>query len=120
MELPKELKKEIWDYCLSNDITNIDEFIVKLTKQGFNSERYGNSPLDKTIEIKEKIVEKIIEIPKEIIVEKFISDEESKKLTDKINELEKQLQYKEIFILEQQKNIEKLKLNQKKDIYDED
>lgn len=117
MELPKELKKEIWDYCLANDITNIDEFIIKLTKQGFNSERYGNSPLDKTIEIKEKI----IEVPKEVIVEKFISnDEESKKLTDKINELEKQLQEKEIFILEQQKNIEKLKLNQKKDIYDED
>lgn len=118
MELPKELKKEIWDYCLVNDITNIDEFVIKLTKQGFNSERYGNSPLDKTIEIKEKIIEKIVETPKEVIIEKVITNDEGlKELNEKIHQLTLKLE------IEKNKNIELTnevkKLKEENDIYGE-
>mgnify|MGYP003328256236 CR=1 FL=1 len=57
MEIPKELNNEIWDYCRVNNITNIDEFTLKLLKQGFTIEKYGSTPMVTT---KEKIVEKII------------------------------------------------------------
>ena len=57
MEIPKELKDELWDYCRLNNITNIDEFTLKLLKQGYTIEKYGATPISNTIE---KIVEKII------------------------------------------------------------
>ena len=69
MELPKDLKEEIWDYCRLNDITNIDEFTTKLVRQGFTVEKFGATP---TTKIVEKIVEKIIEVPVEKIVERTI------------------------------------------------
>lgn len=115
MELPKELKTEIWNYCLANDITNIDEFIIGLTKSGFTIHKYGSVP---QLETKEKVVEKIIEVPKEIIVEKIVekivtNDEGLKELNDKLLE-------KDNLVIELNKQIEKLKLNQKRDIYNED
>lgn len=69
MEIPKELNNEIWDYCRVNNITNIDDFTLKLLKQGFTSEKYGSTPMVTT---KEKIVEKIVEVPVEKIVEKIV------------------------------------------------
>lgn len=64
MEIPKELNDEIKQYCHVNSITNVDEFTLKLLKQGFTSEKYGSTPMTKTIEKEvEKIVEKIIEVP---------------------------------------------------------
>jgi len=68
MEIPKNLKGEIWDYCRINNITNIDEFTIKLIQQGFSVEKYG-IPGSKTIE---KEVEKIVEVPVEKIVEKIV------------------------------------------------
>ena len=59
MEIPKELKDELWDYCRLNNITNIDEFTLKLLKQGYTIEKYGATPISNTIE---KIVEKIVEV----------------------------------------------------------
>ena len=44
MELPKELNNEIWEYCRLNEITNMDEFKVKLVKNGFTIEKYGSAP----------------------------------------------------------------------------
>lgn len=44
MEIPKQLKDEIWEYCRVNSITNIDEFTIKLLKQGFTVEKYGAVP----------------------------------------------------------------------------
>lgn len=44
MDLPKSLKDEIWNYCRVNDITNIDDFIIKMVKRGFNIEKYGAEP----------------------------------------------------------------------------
>lgn len=69
MVIPKELKEEIWDFCRLNDITNIDEFTIKLLKQGFTAEKFGSSP---TIKIVDKIVEKIVEVEVEKIIEKII------------------------------------------------
>ncbi len=45
MEIPKQLKDDIWDYCRVNNITNIDEFTVKLIRQGFTVEKYGTEPV---------------------------------------------------------------------------
>jgi hypothetical protein len=99
MELPKDIKDEIWDYCRVNNISSVDEFITKMIKQGFTSEKFGSTPWDKPTEIKEvevikeveKIVEKEIEIIKEIEVikeiekEVFVTDDEANK------ELQKEL-----------------------------
>jgi hypothetical protein len=104
MEIPKKLKDEIWEYCRLNDISNIDEFIIKMIRQGYTVEKFGSSPMG-SIEIKEvekiveipveKIVEKIVEIPIEKIVEKEIfltDDEQLKNLTDKISQLNKEIE----------------------------
>ena len=76
MEIPKKIKDDIWEYCRINDISNIDEFIVKLIKQGFISEKYGSTPIGspQIVEI-EKIVEVTVDVIKEVIVEKEVIKE---------------------------------------------
>ena len=101
MEIPKELKNDIWDYCRNNNITNIDEFSLKLLKQGFTIEKFGATPIQKTIEVEkivekiiEKPVEKIVEVPVEKSVEKDVvvtDNSQIKELADKINELQDKL-----------------------------
>lgn len=101
MEIPKELKNDIWDYCRNNNITNIDEFSLKLLKQGFTIEKFGATPVQKTVEVEkivekiiEKPVEKIVEVPVEKIVEKEVvvtDNSQIKELADKINELQDKL-----------------------------
>jgi len=120
MELPKELKNDIWNYCRNNNITNIDEFTLKLVKQGFTVEKYGATPIQKTIEVEkivekiiEKPIEKIIEVPVEKIVEKEVivtDNSQVKVLADKVNDLqnkllEQQSQYN-ITIKELQTNVD--------------
>jgi ABC-type phosphate transport system auxiliary subunit len=99
MEVSKELKDEIWNYCRANNITNIDEFMLKCLKQGFTSEKFGATPsvrekivekeVEKIVEVEvEKIVEKIIEVQVEKQV--FITDnKEMQKLTKEIDRLNK-------------------------------
>lgn len=94
MEIPKELNNEIWDYCRVNNVTGIDDFIVKLIKQGFTVEKFGATPQPRE-KIVEKIVEKIIEVPVEKIVEKIVevpvtieNEEVNNSLRDKILEVE--------------------------------
>lgn len=85
MQIPKDINNEIWDYCRVNNITAIDDFTIKLIKQGFTVEKYGATPVQRE-KIVEKIVEKTIEIPVEKIVEKIVEvpvqmvDEEMSKL----------------------------------------
>ena len=63
--------KEIYDFCLLNKIMDIDGFINKCFKKGFNLEKYGIiGEVDN--EIKEIIVEKRVEVPVEVIVEKIV------------------------------------------------
>jgi cell division protein FtsB len=108
MEIPKNLKDEIWDYCRVNNIPNIDEFNLKLITQGFTIEKYGATPESRVVE---KIVEKIVEVPVEKVVEKIITnDEETKKLAEENGKLIKEN--------EELKNKIK-KLQSTKDIYGE-
>lgn len=100
LEISKQLKDEIWDYCRLNSITNIDEFTMKILKQGFTVEKYGATPqvIEKKVEVPvEKIVEKIVEKEVEKIVEipvekeVYITDDsQTIELTNKLKELEKE------------------------------
>jgi aldehyde:ferredoxin oxidoreductase len=97
MEVSKELNDEIWNYCRANNITNIDEFMVKCLKQGFTAEKFGATPsvrekivekeVEKIVEVEvERVVEKIVEVPVEKQV--FITDDkEMQKLTEEIEKL---------------------------------
>lgn len=126
MELPKELKEEIWDYCRLNDITNIDEFTIKLVRQGFTVEKFGATPTTKTVE---KIVEKIVEVPVEKIVEKtievpvnIIDEELEAKVKEYIQTIEDQKsKLLEITNLNKalEKELEEEKNKKKRDIYGE-
>jgi|688.fasta_scaffold38539_4 hypothetical protein len=108
--------KEIYDYCLLNQIVDINGFIQKCFKKGFDIEKYGllgksGGDGEKRVEIEvirekrvevpveiikevEKIVEIVKEVPVEKIVEKVVtiydkSDDES--LLLKIGQLESEL-----------------------------
>lgn len=145
MELPQQLKNDIWDYCRLNNITNIDGFTVKLVRQGFTVEKFGATPAvaEKVVET---IVEKIVEVPVEVekVVEKIVEvqvekevyitdDSQTKKLTDEIERLQKLKEIhdmdqsnttKEVLeLMDKVKNLEKeLELEKKKnktDIYGE-
>ena len=94
MTIPKQLTDEIWEYCRVNNITAIDDFMLKCLKQGFTVEKYGATPQARE-KIVEKIVEKIIEVPVEKIVEKIVevpklieNDEMAENLKQKILESE--------------------------------
>lgn len=93
MEIPKNLKDEIWEFCRLNDITNMDEFSIKLLRQGFTAEKYGATPLGLGKPAEPEVIEKIVEVPVEKIVEKYITnDEETKKLAEEVATLTKQLE----------------------------
>lgn len=92
MELPKDIKDEIWEYCRLNDISSVDSFILKMVKQGFTSEKFGATPWDKPAEIKE--VEKIVEVEKEVIKEVPV---------EVIKEVEKIIE-KEVFVTDDEAN----------------
>jgi|TARA_R110000782_G_scaffold21299_1_gene57344 hypothetical protein len=112
MTIPTKLQDEIWDYCRSNKITNIDEFTVKLIKQGFTVEKFGATPT-----VKEKIIEKIVEIevikPLDLKVPENVSTH-IKQLEDSRNEFKAEVERlaKELSLREQ-------KNTKKKDIYGE-
>jgi hypothetical protein len=52
MELPKDLKDKVWNYCRLNDITDVNGFIIKTIKKGLDVEVYGL--LGKTLNEDEK------------------------------------------------------------------
>jgi predicted RNase H-like nuclease (RuvC/YqgF family) len=105
MEIPKKLKDEIWEYCRLNDISNIEDFIIKMVRQGYTVEKFGATPLgtgevkevEKVVEvIKEVPVEKTIEVIKEVPVEKIVEkevyitdDKEVEKLTKELESVKK-------------------------------
>jgi hypothetical protein len=110
MEIPKELNNEIWEYCRANNITNIDEFTLKLIKQGFTTEKFGSTPITKTVEV-EKIVEKIVEVQVDKIVEVPVNMVDTE-LTEKYKQLLTEYEtLKKELVIEKQKN--------KRDLYGE-
>tara|TARA_R110002020_G_scaffold74155_2_gene190021 strand:+ start:556 stop:1080 length:525 start_codon:yes stop_codon:yes gene_type:complete len=121
--MDSKVKDEIWNYCRVNDITNIEEFIDKMTIQGFNIEKYGPTPFEaKTIEVEvpvEKIVEKevIKEVPvdkiviKEVVKEVLVNDDEALNVyKDKISELSDKIKSLEENLNDSKEENEKLNL----------
>lgn len=94
MEIPKLLAEEISEYCRVNDIINIDEFNIKLLKQGFTIEKFGATP---------RIIKKEALIP---------NDKEVNILKEEINNLSSEL-------IRTKQDLEEEK-KRKKDIYGEE
>ena len=87
----KTTYSQIQTYCNENNITDIDDFIFRCFKQGFDINRYGF--LGKTQEVIEKeiIIEK--EVPIEVVkeIEKIVyitNTENEKNLTERITKLD--------------------------------
>jgi len=90
------LDNEFLKYCELNNIDNIEKFAIDTFRSGFNLVKYGNTPIgtinEKIIEkevIKEVIVEKPIEIIKEVHVD--FGNEEIIKLQEENNKLKNEL-----------------------------
>jgi hypothetical protein len=110
MEIPKDLKDEIWEYCKVNDIPNIVEFNIKLIRQGFTAEKYGSTPF----KTKEIVKEVEVEVIKEVMVEKevYVTDDEANtKLTDQIKEIQLKFDNQGIDIYNITKERNELKTN---------
>lgn len=91
-------------YCEINNILDIDKFIFKCFKQGFDIERYGLLGENEKLEIKEVEVIKYVnrEVVKEVPVEKivtkieYIRDETNEnELGGKITKLEEEISKKD-------------------------
>jgi len=111
-DLDKNSQKEFIDYCQLNEIEDVENFIVKCTKDGLTLDKYGIAPFLPKSQIQEVPVEKeiikevIVEIPveKEVIVEKIITREiDNTELISKLEEYKNTIQEQEDKI-EQQKN----------------
>jgi hypothetical protein len=94
--------KDVYDYCYLNKVMDINLFVDKCFKQGFNIEKYGLLSSDTKIEPETQIVEKIVEvikyvekeIIKEVPVEKIVTKIEY--ICDKTNENELLLKIQEL------------------------
>ena len=96
----KKIIKTVSEFCLTNNIENVDDFMFRCFKQGFDIERFGllgnslndgekylkTDVIDEKQVIKEVIVEKRVEIPVEVIkeIEKIVEVP-----VDRIIEIEK-------------------------------
>lgn len=128
MELPKYIKDEIWEYCRVNDIPNIDDFILKLVKQGFTVEKYGATPT-RGEKVLEKIVDRMVEVPVEKIVERVVEvpiamvdtelSELTKKQHDEIEKLNAEILSSFNLTEQLKKELETCKKERKTDIYGE-
>ena len=104
VNLPKDLNKNIEDYCKLNEIEDMVDFIIKCTKDGLTLDKYGVAPFLPKSQIQEVPVEKEIvkevikEIPveKEVIVEKIVTKEvKDTQLIEELEKLKKELQNKD-------------------------
>jgi predicted RNase H-like nuclease (RuvC/YqgF family) len=119
----KTTYSQIQAYCNENNISDIEDFIFRCFKQGFDINRYGFLGKTQDVIEKEIIVEKEIEVPVEVIkeVEKIVYitnteneknlteritklDEENKKFSTKIDELELERQFFSTKTQEMEKN----------------
>jgi hypothetical protein len=83
-----KLKNEIWDYCRLNDITDVNGFIERMVQQGYNVEKYGNTPANIKPEVIETIVEKEVQVIKEVYV---TNDDVVNKLQDELVSIKSKL-----------------------------
>ena len=112
VDLPEDLKKNIQDYCILNEIEDTVDFMIKCTKDGLTLDKYGVAPFLPKSQIQEIPVEKevikevVVEVEKEVIVEKIVTKEvDNKDLIIKIEEQDKQLTEKDNIIKEQKNKI---------------
>ena len=121
--------KEVKLYCELNQINNVDEFINKCFKQGFDIKKYGflGNSLNEGEKhlITEVIVEKRIEIPVEVIKEVIVDREVIKEvpvekvvtkieyISDKTseNELLLKIQQLELEMSKKEENLDELRRN---------
>jgi hypothetical protein len=95
MTIPKNIKNDINQYCKLNNIENVDSFILKVLKNGFDIEKYGLLN-DVTPKIIEKEVEKIVyqDVIKEVPVVEYIEVEKPVEIIKEViveKEVEKQI-----------------------------
>ena len=69
MRIPKKIRDEIKEFCKLNGIEDIDDFILKNIKTGFNIEKYGNAPFTKEVVVEKEVP---VEVIKEVVVDKEI------------------------------------------------
>jgi len=105
--IDKKHHKDLTSYCKLNDITDINDFVNKCFKSGFDTKRYGligNTPEPKTIEI-----EVIKEVPVEVIkeVEKIVEVPGPVREVEVIKEVEK-IVIKEVFIQDSVPNLDNI------------
>ena len=81
MTIPKNIKDDINQYCKLNNIENVESFIIKVLKSGFDIEKYGLLN-DTTPKIIEKEIEKIVyrDIIKEVPVVEYVEVETIKEI----------------------------------------
>jgi len=117
VDLPEDLKKNIQDYCILNEIEDTVDFMIKCTKDGLTLDKYGVAPFLPKSQIQEVPVEKEIvkevikEIPveKEVIVEKIVTKEvKDIHLIEELEKLKKELQDKGKIIKEQREKMEQM------------
>lgn len=91
-------------YCEVNNILDIDKFVFKCFKQGFDIERYGLLGENEKVEIKEVEVIKYVdrEVIKEVPVEKIVSKIEyiydkntENELTESITKMKEEISKKD-------------------------
>ena len=88
--LPKDLNKEVKDFCKLNDIEDINDLILSCFKGGFAIEKYGLTPSLMKPQIINKEIEKEVPVEVEKIVEKEVIKEVIKEVpVEKIVEVEK-------------------------------
>ena len=114
--LNDKIMQTVSAYCLANNIENVDDFIYKCFRQGFDIEKYGF--LGKTVNegekdlIKEVIVEKQVEIPveviKEVTIEKIvevIKEVPVDRVVEKVVEVVKEVPVEKVVIKEVLKEV---------------
>ena len=57
IEIPRKQFEEINEYCLANNIKDVNKFILKLIKKGFDIEKWGDINLTPIPEVKESAME---------------------------------------------------------------
>lgn len=100
MKLSENQLNDVQLYCKTNDIPDVNKFILKCFTEGFNIQKYGL--LGDNTSVKEIIVEKKVEVPVEIIKEvekikeipietirKVPDDEQVKGLNETIQQMKK-------------------------------
>jgi predicted RNase H-like nuclease (RuvC/YqgF family) len=115
----KKMMQTVSAFCSTNNIEDIDDFMYRCFKQGFDIERYGllgnSANVSEKEVIKEVIVEKRVEIPVEVIKEvekvvvktEYITDKESEnELGGIITKLKEEMSKKDEELDELRRNLD--------------